>query len=132
MDDEGTAIGRLIQTWLEAVSRRDIDDLVELYSEDAQFWGTMAARLCHGSDDIRDYFTRFLDRQWIRADLLDLRWQRSGDRVLAAGAYRFTWQDWPDREEVDARARFTFVLGPTAAGWRIFQHHSSAWVVGGL
>ncbi len=132
MDDEGTVIHRVIDAWLDAVSRRDIDGLIGLYSEDAQFWGTMGARLCHGRSEIRDYFSRFLDRYRMRADLLDLHWQRSGDRVLAAGAYRFTWQDQPDREEVDARARFTFVLGPTDAGWRIFQHHSSAWVVGGL
>lgn len=132
MDDQGTAIRSLIEAWLEAVSQRDIDRLVGLYSEDAQFWGTMGARLCRGRDDIRDYFSRFLDRHWMRVALLDLHWQPSGDLVLAAGAYRFSWQDRPDREEIDARARFTFVLGSTEAGWRIFQHHSSAWVVAGL
>ncbi len=132
MDEEGTAINGLIEAWLQAVDRRDPHGLADLYSQDAQFWGTMAARLCHGRAEIRDYFRRFLDRHWMRADLLDLHWQKSGDRVLVAGSYRFSWQDEPGREEVDARARFTFVLGPTDAGWRIFQHHSSAWVVGGL
>lgn len=132
MADEGTPIHELINAWLGAVSRRDIDALIGLYSEDAQFWGTMASRLCHGRAEIRNYFARFLDHHWMQADLLDLHWQPSGDRTLVAGAYRFSWRDQPDREVIDARARFTFVVGPTDSGWRIFQHHSSAWVVGGL
>lgn len=132
MTDEGTPIDKLIHAWLAAVSRRDVDALSRLYSEDAQFWGTMGARLCHGRPEIREYFSRFLDRHWMQADLLELHWQRSGDRTLVAGAYRFSWRDQPDDGLIDARARFTFVLGPTESGWQIFQHHSSAWVVGGL
>lgn len=129
---KGKEPSRLIQDWLTAVGRLDIDGLVALYAEDAQFWGTMGARLCGDRAEIREYFARFLDRHWIRVTLLDVNWQQRGELVLAAGAYRFCWQDRPEREEVDARARFTFVLGLTPEGWRILQHHSSAWVVGGL
>ncbi len=121
-----------MDAWLQAVSRCDVDGVVALYEEKAQFWGTMGSRLCRGTEDIRGYFSRFLNRYWMQADLLDLHWQRSGDRILLAGAYRFSWRDEPDHELIDARARFTFVLSPTETGWRICQHHSSAWVVGGL
>lgn len=132
MVNPGSELSELIDRWLAAVGRRDVDGLIALYAEDAQFWGTMGARLCRDREEIRDYFARFLNRHWIRVTLLDVHWSRRAELLLAAGAYRFCWQDRSDREEVDARARFSFVLGPTATGGRILQHHSSAWVVGGL
>ncbi|MGY6587416.1 MAG: nuclear transport factor 2 family protein [Wenzhouxiangella sp.] len=132
MSHSGEQLNGLIDTWIAAVGWRDVDRLVGLYAEDAQFWGTMGASLCCGRAEIRDYFLRFLDRHWMQVSLLDVHWSRRSELLLAAGSYRFRWQDRPDRDEVDARARFSFVLGPTPEGARILQHHSSAWVVGGL
>ncbi len=129
---EANAAARLIEDWLNAVGQLDAQGVVALYAEDAQFWGTMASRLALNRAEIGDYFARFLDRLRMRVSVLDIQWQTRNGLVLAAGAYRFCWQDSPDREAVDARARFSFLLGPTDQGWRILQHHSSPWVVGGL
>lgn len=132
MTDQETAAHALLDQWIDAVGRRDVAAVSALYHPQAQFWGTLASHLREDPAGVADYFRHFLARHRMDASIGQLHLRGQGDLVLAAGHYRFIWQDDRDSEPVKARARFTFVLGRADGQWRILQHHSSAWVLSGF
>ena len=133
MPQQGIGSCRLLDRWIEAISRRDSEAVAGLYDPEAQLWGTLAAQLRTDPDAFADYFRRFLACDCMRAELGDVELRTLTDGlVLAAGDYRFFWKNASDREETQARARFTMVLGEREGSWRILQHHSSEWLGDGF
>ncbi len=133
MTNQEIATCTLLDDWVAAINRRDITAVTALYHPQAQFWGTLAGHLRTSNEDIGGYYRHFLDchRMQVEIDSADLV-PLPGGLLLAAGAYRFCWQNTETAAQVHARARFSMVFGRDANRWQIRQHHSSGWIENGI
>lgn len=123
------AAWKTIETWMEYVSRGDIDSVVTLYSEaDLAFWGTFANHVRTSRDAARTYFDRFLDAESVvcQIDQNEAR-QLSNEVVAFSGVYTFTIVKKAGDPAAQSKARFTYTLRFDAGEdrWMIVEHHSS-------
>ena len=104
--------------WEKAFNAWNFDQLVALYAEDAQFFGS-TPQLNTGRDSIRAYFSKLPAGAW-NARMGEHAVTSIGSGVLlSAGFVDFTH---------DGKAlpyRLTFVLVKRGETWLIAQHHAS-------
>jgi ketosteroid isomerase-like protein len=80
----------VMQQFLEATSRRDVDGMIALMHEDAEFVPITAAMEgveYRGHAGIRQ-FIKDLSEHWEFFEAVQEKWQDLGDRVVATGCWR--------------------------------------------
>ena len=121
--DARTVLNDLCATWTRLALGREITGLVNLYTEDAIFFGSLAA-MYSGRAGVTEYFeTASLSTLTsVRFD-----WQqvtRPGPAIINAGGFVY-FGATPEGEVVCWRFGISWVLVKHGAGWQIASHHAS-------
>ena len=104
--------------WVEAFNSHDLDRHMELYTEDANLFGSVD-ELQVGRDAIRAYFGRRPPGIRVKSYPFPLVRQVTADVALTAGHVDFADGDEP------SPYRMTWALVRQDGNWRIAQHHGS-------
>ncbi|MEX0588329.1 MAG: SgcJ/EcaC family oxidoreductase [Cyanobium sp.] len=108
------------EQWNQALGSGDPSQVAKLYGDHALLLPTLSPELRDTRQGITDYFTVFLARN-PNGTITHRQIQLGCNEVVDAGTYRFVLHD----PEATVDARYTFVYGLEAGGWRIQHHHSS-------
>jgi hypothetical protein len=115
----------VFQRFLSAFTNSDVDGIVNLFSEDAIFWGTGSAELVEDTAGIRLYFSGLSKRPpgqaLARAQNFSIM-ELSNDRVLISGM----WEVVPQGQNTGTSLRISMALSLRDGIWKIVQFHNSA------
>lgn len=110
--------------FLTAFTNADVEGIVDLFSEDALFWGTGSQSLVQDTAGIREYFSGLSRRQPGQsvASALDYTVQAlSENSVIISGM----WQVAPAGDTAGTRLRVSMAMSLFDDKWRIVQFHNS-------
>lgn len=119
-------VAAVTQSWIDGMTRHDIDRVVALYDSDAVLWGTRSAALRDTPAAVRDYFgiLRTVPPSY-KVTLGEQRIRVYGNTAIDTGTYTFS--ELHDGKEVLRPSRFSMVFRHHDDGrWMIVDHHSSA------
>ena len=115
----------VFQRFLSAFTNSDVDGIVNLFSEDAIFWGTGSAELVEDTVGIRLYFSGLSNRPpgeaLARAQNFSIM-ELSSDSVLISGI----WQVVLQGQNTGTSLRISMALSLRDGIWKIVQFHNSA------
>jgi len=115
----------VFQRFLSAFTNSDVDGIVNLFSEDAIFWGTGSAELVEDTAGIRLYFSGLSKRPpgqaLARAQNFSIM-ELSSDSVLISGM----WEVMPQGQNTGTSLRISMALSLRDGIWKIVQFHNSA------
>ena len=114
-----------LNLWISRVNELAVEDLLDLYAENAVLLPTFSNDLLTDKAGIRDYFEELIRQQGIEVsvDEESIVTQSFSDSLQAiSGIYR--WRFGGGDEAVGIEARFTFVLDLSLSS-PILHHHSS-------
>ena len=116
MNTEATL--KALNTWIETMQTLNPQAVSDLYTEDSQFWGTLASELSTEETSRLAYFNSFLDgKEGLSISLNDdTKIHAFVDTGLISGSYVFSFGG----TSIPARYSFTF----NEEG-KILHHHSS-------
>lgn len=118
-------IAAVTQTWIDGMTRHDIDRVVALYDSEAVLWGTRSPTLRDNPSTVRAYFNILSTvPPSYKAVLGEQRIRIYGDIAINTGTYAFS--EVRDGKEIVRPARFSFVFRNRNGHWLIVDHHSSA------
>ncbi|MFA5205353.1 MAG: nuclear transport factor 2 family protein [Lentisphaeria bacterium] len=115
----------VLNEWMLAVNRGDLERLLALYSETAVLIPTFSNRLLNHPDKIRDYFATLGSREELSIALHEktvIVQPLKSELCSLSGIY--CWRFLLDGELLSFEARFSYVLD-LASARPIVQHHSS-------
>ena len=110
-----------LETWGNAVAKKDMAAVLNCYVASATLWPTLSNKLRTTTAEIQDYFELFLPKingsvEWNHVNCQVI----NDDYCVCAGTYTF------DLTSGKTVARFTYTLTKQATGeWKILHHHSS-------
>ena len=111
--------------FLSAFTNSDVDGIVNLFSEDAIFWGTGSAELVEDTAGIRLYFSGLrkppFGQELARAQNFSIM-ELSSDSVLISGI----WEVVPQGQNTGTPLRISMALSLQDGIWKIVQFHNSA------
>jgi hypothetical protein len=110
--------------FLSAFSNSDVDSIVNLFSEDAIFWGTGSRNLVEDTDGIRLYFSGLSERppgQRIASPQNFSIIELSNVSVLVSGM----WKVVPKGQNSGTSLRVSMALSLRDGIWKIVQFHNS-------
>ncbi len=111
--------------FLSAFTNSDVDGIVNLFSEDAIFWGTGSAELVEDTAGIRLYFSGLrkppFGQELARAQNFSIM-ELSSDSVLISGI----WEVVPQGQKTGTPLRISMALSLRDGIWKIVQFHNSA------
>ena len=111
--------------FLSAFTNSDVDGIINLFSEDAIFWGTGSAELVEDTAGIRLYFSGLSKRPPGQALARALNFsimELSSDSVLISGK----WEVVPQGQKTGTPLRISMALSLQGGIWKIVQFHNSA------
>ncbi|MDA1012785.1 MAG: nuclear transport factor 2 family protein [Proteobacteria bacterium] len=115
----------VFQRFLSAFTNSDVEGIVNLFSEDAIFWGTGSAELVEDTAGIRLYFSGLSNRPpgeaLARAQNFSIM-ELSSDSVLISGM----WEVVPQGQDTGTPLRISMALSLRDGIWKIVQFHNSA------
>lgn len=114
----------LLQQWVSAFNRRNLDEMAQLYADEAVLWGTHAQQLIQGRPGVVQYFKAvFESGRNVKVTLAQTRITQGVNVHQASGTYTFVANQ--AGTELTLQARFTFVWQINGGRWRVLSHHSS-------
>ena len=117
--------GDVLHEFLSAFTNSDVDGIVNLFSEDAIFWGTGSMELVEETAGIRLYFSGLSKRPpgqaLARAQNFSIM-ELSSDSVLISGM----WEVVPQCKNTGTPLRISMALSLQDGIWKIVQFHNSA------
>lgn len=114
-----------LNLWISRVNELAVEDLLDLYAENAVLLPTFSNDLLTDKTGLRSYFEKLSGQQEIEVsvDEESIVTQRFSDNLQAiSGIYR--WRFGTDDEAKAIEARFTFVFDLSLSS-PILHHHSS-------
>lgn len=124
MTDSNMVLPEAVEKWVAAVEALDVQKTVEMYAENGNLMGTVAATITESSTDIKTYFSHFLDCESIRGQFNSLHTtELSENTILITGDYTF-FRKPHGEDEQEIKANYTYVL-VMEGGVQKIQHHSS-------
>ena len=125
VDDRTLQAEDVFDSFLSAFTNSDVDGIVNLFSEDAIFWGTGSAELVEDTAGIRLYFSGLSKRPpgqaLARAQNFSIM-ELSNDSVLISGM----WEVVPRGQKTGTPLRISMALSLQDGVWKIVQFHNSA------
>ena len=119
-------IKTLLDAWVEAVRKKDIDRLMSLYAPGIVYFDVVAPLQIKGIDAVRRNFMRWFNL-WdgdIGAEIRDLHISQSGSLATALMLYRASGR-LKSGQDVDYWIRATVSCQRLEQGWRISHEHVS-------
>jgi hypothetical protein len=123
---EMTQPEELLRRWMLCVNERDVEGLLQLYSEDAVLIPTFSNRMLSTPERIRGYFEMLCSREDLSISLREKTTvvQRVADALhLFCGIY--SWRFAVDGEVLNFEARFSYFTDFAPGRRPILHHHSS-------
>ena len=114
----------IFHKFLSAFTNSDVDGIVNLFSEDAIFWGTGSRKLVEDTDGIRLYFSGLSERppgQRIASPQNFSIIELSSVSVLVSGM----WKVLPKGQNSGTSLRVSMALSLRDGVWKIVQFHNS-------
>ena len=114
----------VFQHFLSSFTNSDVDSIVDLFSEDAIFWGTGSKILVEDTAGIREYFSAMSGRppgQRVASAREYSALVLSENSVLFSGM----WQVIPAGQASGTPLRLSMALGLRNGQWKIVQFHNS-------
>lgn len=112
-----------LESWLENVRQRNVDQTVAGYAEDAVLLGTLSPIVRQGRKAIGEYFQMFLDQDALEVEVTQEVAREFDDLSISSGLYTFSLTKKGETKTVPAR--FSFVFRRKGSTWEIVEHHSS-------
>ena len=114
----------VFQEFLFAYNNSDAESIVNLFSEDAIFWGTGSKAVAQDTGEIRQYFSQISQRpigqRFASAKELSVL-ELSSDNVLISGVWQVTIEDQTN----DTFFRVSLATSLRGGTWKIVQFHNS-------
>jgi hypothetical protein len=114
----------VFQHFLSSFTNSDVDSIVDLFSEDAIFWGTGSKILVEDTAGIREYFSAMSGRppgQRVASSREYSALVLPENSVLFSGM----WQVIPAGQASGTPLRLSMALGLRNGQWKIVQFHNS-------
>jgi len=108
--------------WGLALCSGNVNNVTDLYAEDAVLWGTLSPVIRNTPELIREYFIKFATLEDIEVGFGDHEVRKYGNVALNNGYYTFNWKEDDKNIMVPARYSFVYKLDDE---WKIIDHHSS-------
>lgn len=107
-----------LNKWIETMQKLNPQNVSDLYTEDSQFWGTLAPELSTNEQSRLAYFESFLNgKEGLSISLNDdTKVHVFADTSLVSGSYVFSFG------ETSIPARYSFTFNNEG---QILHHHSS-------
>ena len=114
---------KIITSWENYLNNADLNNLINLYAEDAVLWGTFSNVIRDNLDLIREYFQELFKKRDLKVSFNASCNRVYEDTHLYSGTYKFSYID---QELIIINARYTFVVCKDRNGkYKIVEHHSS-------
>ena len=114
----------IIQKWFDLLKEGKVQEISDLYDENADFLPTFSPLFVHEHEGVEDYFKHFISKKPIGIIIEDSIRFLCCDCFLHEGMYDFEVGDVNNRQMI--HARFTFIWQKTDDdSWKIVHHHSS-------
>jgi len=111
-------------TWMQRISSGSIPAVLDLYHRSAVLVPTYSDSILRGKQQLLGYFKEFMgERPGMFGTIDTIMRQKVGALSVYSGTYTFYVPDQNGNQSV--KARFTYVVIPTASGPKIVNHHSS-------
>ncbi len=115
--------------WMDAICTGNPEQVLRLYTPDAVLLATYDKNVLRGHRQLLPYFRRFMSKPGLCGEIQSTYVQNLGRAKVISGLYKFQFTK-PNGNPIDSvpqtvNARYTFVLVPTRAGWKVAEHHSS-------
>ena len=109
-----------LENWAMAVYKKNIDDILVCYADNATLWPTLSDVLRTSKDDIIQYFNMFLPK--INGPV---HWDTSHSQIL--NETQIIWSGIYTFEMVNQsiKARYTIIVNCDQGQCNIIHHHSS-------
>ena len=124
-EDRNPQAEDVFHRFLSAFTNSDVDGIVNLFSDDAIFWGTGSVELVEDTAGIRLYFSGLSKRPsgqaLARAQNFSIM-ELSSDSVLISGM----WEVVPQGQNTGTPLRISMALSLQDGIWKIVQFHNSA------
>ena len=108
----------LLNIWVEKIRGNDVNQVVELYHNNAILLGTFSDIERKGKDLIFNYLKNLFKKK-IDVEIITNHEYLTGSMTVSSGLYNFIIND------KKIKARFSFVFVKTIESWEIISHHSS-------
>ncbi|MGE5350697.1 MAG: nuclear transport factor 2 family protein [Acidobacteriota bacterium] len=117
--------GQILSEWIEAVNKRDIDNILSFYNRNAVLIPTFSNRILDTPAKIRDYFERLGSNDELKVTLHEntMKVLKVSETVFALSGI-YLWRLSVEGETLNFEARFSFVLDLNLQD-PVIQHHSS-------
>jgi len=109
--------------WMDTICTGDPRQVLNMYLPNAILVATYDPNILRGHQQLLGYFNRFMAKEGLCGKIQSTYVQPIGRFKVFSGLYKFQFTE--DGEIKSVNARYTFVLVPTHAGWKIAEHHSS-------
>lgn len=119
---------QVLELWVNGINARKLNEVVDLYDENAVLIPTFSIKCLHNLDAIRSYFEKLFRYKDLHAVLHDetLCVQRLSPALYSmSGTYYWRLKDEDAGEVSGVEARFTFTINIKHAK-PIIHHHSSS------
>jgi hypothetical protein len=115
----------VVNAWVAAVNRQDLDGIVGNFAGDASFFGTNTKTLISDAQGVRQYFAKVI--QAYAPVMVELGQvtvtQLSADSAVITGFDR--WKVTVNGSPVDAVGRISMAVAVRNGQWRIVSFHRS-------
>jgi len=109
--------------WMDTICTGNPAQVLRLYMPNAVLVPTYDPKVLRGHPELLAYFNRFMAKEGLCGKIQSTFVQDVGRAKVLSGLYKFQFIE--DGIPKSVNARYTFVIVPTRAGWRIAEHHSS-------
>lgn len=114
----------LLNSWKRNIDTKNLDGVVNDYSEDAILLATFGKQILYGSKSIKGYFDDLFKKQNLSVEFINPDFVEKFKEVyIVAGVYNFKYRE--NNIDKVVKARYTFVLEPINGVLKIAEHHSS-------
>ena len=114
----------LLNSWKKNIDTKNLDGIVNNYSQGAILLATFSEDIIFGSNAIRNYFDNLFKKQNLSVEFINPKFIQKFKKVfIVAGTYNFTYTENDIKKIV--KARYTFVLEPINGELKIAKQHSS-------
>lgn len=115
----------IVDRWIKLVHKRELENLLALYDQDAIIIPTFSDRIQNTPEKIREYFKKLFSRKNLKLTLhpKTIKTQQlNAILFVVSGIYQ--WKFSVEDELITYEARFTFVIDISKASPIIHQHSS--------
>ena len=116
---------QLLENWVAAVNRCDVDAVMQLFAADVMFYGTSTKTLITSSEGVREYFEQaFAQLQPLTMSVEDKTIQYVSDDVMLL-ACTDKWSVALDSQQQIMFGRLVITAAIKQGAWKIVSFHRS-------